>query len=95
MTVLSKMNSEEEGRSFFKSIVSLRIMLSLMDREEETIGNMAMLKQIRSPGVPRGMQELDMMEEISEEDSSVESDESDEEENVLVVNSDVKAKDDG
>ena len=95
MTVLSKMNSEEEGRSFFKSIVSLRIMLSLMDREEETIGNMAMLKQILSPGVPRGMQELDMMEEISEEDSSVESDESDEEENVLVVNSDVKAKDDG
>ena len=49
VTVLSKVNSEDEGRSLLKSFTSLRIMLSQMDRKEETIGNMSMLKQIQAP----------------------------------------------
>ena len=48
VTVMSKVNSEDEGRSLLKSFTSLRIMLSQMDRKEETIGNMSMLSKIRS-----------------------------------------------
>ena len=45
VTVMSKVNSEDEGRSILKQFTSLRIMLSQMDRKEETIGNMSMLSK--------------------------------------------------
>ena len=46
VTLMTKVNSEDEGRSILKSFTSLRIMLSQMDRKEETIGNMSMLKEV-------------------------------------------------
>ena len=76
VTVMSKVNSEDEGRSLLKSFTSLRIMLSQMDRKEETIGNMSMLSRVR-PQSERthsfqgltGVKALDELQEISEEDS--------------------------
>ena len=48
VTLMAKVNSEDEGRSLLKSFTSLRTMLSQMDRAEETVGNMSMLGQVRS-----------------------------------------------